>query len=244
MFRRSVILVGALGVVYAAVRLWHLEDSCLWFDEIFSVHAAEHTWNSLFWFVAQDLIHPPLFYVVLKFWIGLGGESVYWLRLLPVAFSVLAVAPFLYLCRELKLPREVTILALMFLAVNGSLIKYTQTVRMYSMLMFLSLLSMWLFARYFNRGKSFIWLVIANILLVYTHYFGWLVIGSEVIALLIFQRIKWRRMVTMVAIVFASFLPWIIAVWRAASGGSEVGQNIGWMSRPKLYEMMTFLFDL
>src|SRR6185436_12668046 len=108
---------------------------------------------------------------------------------LPVAFSVLALVPFLYLCRELKQPREVTMLALTFLAVNGSLIKYAQELRMYSMLMFMTLLSMWLFARYFNRGKSFVWLVIANVLLVYTHYFGWLVIGSEVVALLIFQHI-------------------------------------------------------
>src|SRR5690242_11813293 len=133
MSRTLTIMFGAVAVLYIAVRLWHLDASCLWFDEIFSVHAAEHEWNSLLWFVAQDLIHPPLFYAVLKGWIAVGGESVFWLRLLPVLFSAFAIVPFLYLCRELKLSDGVTLLALTMLAVNGSLIKYTQTLRMYTM---------------------------------------------------------------------------------------------------------------
>src|SRR6478752_686098 len=158
MTRTFKIMIGAAAILYVAFRVWHLDASCLWFDELFSVHAAEHTWNSLVWFVAQDLIHPPLFYAVLKVWIGIGGESLLWLRLLPVLFSALALIPFLYLCRELKLSNAVTLLALILLTVNGSLIKYTQTLRMYTMLMFLSIVSLWLFARYFNRGKSFAWL--------------------------------------------------------------------------------------
>jgi len=237
-------MFGAVAILYVAVRMWHLDESCLWFDELFSVHAAEHTWNSLFWFVAEDLIHPPLFYAVLKVWIGIGGESVFWLRLLPVFFSTLALVPFSYLCKELKLSNSVTLLALVLLAVNGSLIKYTQTLRMYTMLMFLSLVSLWLFARYFNRGKSFAWLLIVNLLLIYTHYFGWLVVGAEIVALLAFQLIKWRRMLTMVGVLVAAFVPWMIAVLKAADAGSDVGQNISWMAKPRLREMLTFIFDL
>ena len=244
MLKKPWILTAILTGVYVAARIWRLTDSCLWFDEIFSVHAAEHSWDAIWWFVAQDLIHPPLFYVVLKLWISAGGESVLWLRLLPVLFSVFAVIPFIYLCRELKLPPAVKMIALAMLALNGSLIKYTQTVRMYSMLMFLAVLSTWLFARYFYRGKSFVPLVIVNLLLVYTHYFGWLVIGAEVLTILLFQRIKWRRALVMSAILIAGFVPWIIAIWRAAAAGSQVGQNIGWMSRPGGPEMLTFLFDL
>ncbi|MEP7147706.1 MAG: glycosyltransferase family 39 protein [Acidobacteriota bacterium] len=242
--RTFTVLAIALCLVYVLIRMWHLTDSCLWFDEIFSVHAAEHSWESLFGFVAQDLIHPPLFYATLKLWIEIGGESLLWLRLLPVLFSALALIPFVYLCRELKFTNSVILLSLAILTVNGSLIKYTQTLRMYSMLMFLSLFSIWLFARYFNRGKSFVPLLIVNLLLIYTHYFGWLVIGAEVAALLIFQTIKWRRMVTMLGVLIVSFIPWMLAVTGAARSGSDVGQNIGWMARPGIHEMMTFIFDL
>lgn len=244
MTRTSKIMFGGLAVLYVAIRIWHLTDSCLWFDEIFSVHAAEHPWGSLFKFVAQDLIHPPLFYAALKLWIGVGGESLLWLRMLPVVFSALALVPFAYLCKELKFSNSTMLIALAFVAVNGSLIKYTQTLRMYSMLMFLSLLSIWLFARYFNRGKSFVPLLIVNLLLIYTHYFGWLVIGSEIAAILILQLIKWRRMVTMAVVLLVGFVPWIWAVLQAASSGSDVGQNISWMARPGMREMLAFLFDL
>ncbi len=243
MSKRTGILIGLI-LLYTAVRLWGLADACIWFDEIFSIHAAEHNWAGMYRFVAQDLVHPPLFYALLKVWIGLGGEGVFWLRLLPVVFSIAAIVPFLYLCRELKLAPSVVWLALLLFAVNGSLIKYTQTLRMYSLLMLLSLTSIWLFARYFNRGKSWIWLVIVNLLLVYTQYFGWMVVGAEVLTILIFQRIKIARAFGMAGIVFASFVPWLIAVWNAARQGSDIGQNIAWQPRPGLREVFEFLLDL
>lgn len=231
-------------MVYIAVRVWGLTDSCLWFDEIFGVHAAEHAWGDLFWFVAQDLIHPPLIYVLLKFWMAIGGDGLMWLRLFPVFFAVLSIAPFLYLCRELKLGRLTMIVAFVLFAVNGSLIKYAQEVRMYSLLLFLSLVSIWLFTRFFIKGKSFAALILVNILLVYAHYFGWLVVGAEVFAILFFQRIKIRQTLLMFAITFVSFVPWMIAVYRAASSGSSLGQNIGWIERPGISAIFTFIFDL
>src|ERR1043166_1224195 len=101
-FAATVIVVA----VYIATRFWNLTASCLWFDEIFSVHATEHSWNTLFSFVVADLIHPPLSYMLLKVWITAGGESLLWLRLFPVTFAILALVPFLLLCRELKLSRS------------------------------------------------------------------------------------------------------------------------------------------
>ena len=80
-------------IIYIALRFWRLTDSCLWFDEIFSVHAASMAWKDLFWFVAQDLIHPPFFYVLLKIWIAIGGEGLFWLRFFPVFFAIIAGFP-------------------------------------------------------------------------------------------------------------------------------------------------------
>ena len=233
-----------LVAFYVAIRWWNLSASCLWFDEIFSIHAAEHSWNTLLSFVALDLIHPPLFYMLLKLWIGLGGESLAWLRMLPAFLSIASLVPLILFLRELKQRVQVQLICMLLLTVNGALLKYSLEVRMYSLLMCLSLFSMWLFARYFIKGKSFIPLVIVNILLVYTHYFGWFVVLSEVAAILIYQRIKWRRILAMFAITFASFVPWVIAIWQAATSGSELGQNIGWMSRPGAREITTFILNV
>ena len=238
-----------VATIYIAVRFWNLTAACLWFDEIFSVHAAEHSWNSILDFVALDLIHPPLFYLILKVWIAVGGESLVWMRSLPVVFSVVAIVPFLLLCREIKLSYWTSLLAFLLIAVNGSLIKYAQEVRMYSMLMWLSLFSIWLFVRYIRAGKGIAALTIVNILLVYTHYFGWFVLLVEAIVLAytayarsssIFN--KRQRSLTTIAVVagvpFVCFIPWLLAVISAAASGSEVGQNIGWMLRPGLSEIV------
>src|SRR5215213_3971742 len=236
--------VGLAFAIYAGLRFWNLTASCLWFDEIFSVHAAAHDWQTIFQFVAQDLIHPPLFYVLLKIWIAAGGESLVWLRFFPVLFSILAVVPFLLLCRDLNLRLRFIVLALTFFAVNGSLIKYAQEIRMYSLLLFFALVSYWLFVRFLNTEKGFPVLLIVNVLLVYTHYFGWFVVFSEVIAVAVLQREKLKRILLMLGAVFLSFMPWIYALRQAAKINADVGQNIGWMRKPNLRAILQFVYDL
>jgi len=233
----------ALIVLYIAVRIWRLNDSCLWFDEIFSVHAAEHSWLGLFSFAAADLIHPPLFYILLKTWILLGGESLLWLRLLPAFISFVAVIPFLLLCREFLPRRSATLFAFLLFAVDGSLIKYSQEVRMYSLLMCLGLFSIWLLCRWRYEGKGIILLTIVNTLLVYTHYAGWLIIGSEFLVVLFFQRELLKRFCCIAGIAVAVFVPWLIAVWRASVRG-DLAENIGWVERPGPASLLQFLLNL
>ncbi|MGI8811290.1 MAG: glycosyltransferase family 39 protein [Pyrinomonadaceae bacterium] len=236
--------LALIAFVYVLLRFQGLTDSCLWFDEIFGVHAAEHSFGEMLWFVAQDLIHPPLFYVLLKGWIATGGESLFWLRSFSVFFSLAALAPFLLLCKELKLSYPARITALVFLATNGSLIKYAQEARMYGLLFFLSLVSTWLFARFFFRGKNVWILTLVNILLVYTHYFGWLVVASEIAAILIFQRMKIRNVLIMGVVAAACYVPWFWAIAHAVADGSNVTQNIGWIERPGAAAFLDLIFDL
>lgn len=238
------VILSALAVVYVALRFWHLTDSCLWFDELFGVHAANLGWGEMLWFAAQDLIHPPLFYILLKVWVGIGGETLFWLRLFPVVFSVLALFAFYQFCKQLKLPYLAIAIAFAFFACNGALIKYAQEVRMYSLMLFLGIVSMWLFTRFLHLGKNIWLLTICNILLVYTHYFGWFVVVSEIAAILILQRIKIRQILMMFGICLLSFAPWIFAIFRAAQINSDLSQNIGWIQKPNLYVIVQFILDL
>ncbi len=242
--KTRVLIIALICLVYVSLRVWNLTDSCLWFDEIFGVHAAEMPLPNLIWFAAQDLIHPPLFYVLLKIWIAVFSESLFSLRFFPVFFSTLAVVPFILLCRQLKLSFAVIAIALTFFAANGSLIKYAQEVRMYSLFLCVGLFSMWLFARFLNSGKGFFLLIIVNVLVVYSHYFGWLIVASEVLAALILAREKLKQIVLMLITVALSFAPWIRLVWQAAQINSDVGQNIGWMTKPNFTAVFRFVFDL
>lgn len=238
------IIFALVCVAFVALRFWNLTTSCLWFDEIFSVHAATMDFQNLVWFIAQDLIHPPLFYVLLKIWITIGGESLFWLRFFSVFFSIISIIPLVFLCRELKMNYSTISLALFFLATNGCLIKYAQEVRMYSPFLFFALCSMWLFTRFLHLGKNIWILTIINVLLVYTHYFGWLVVLGEITAIIVLQRIKIRQMLIMFGVLLAGFAPWIFAVWKASEINANLGQNIGWIAKPNLATIFQFLFDL
>ena len=238
------IIIFVICLAYILLRFWHLTDSCLWFDEIFSVHAAEMDWQNLFKFVVRDLIHPPLFYIFLKIWISIGGDSLFWLRFFPVLFSVLALFPFLLLCRQLKLKTSAIAFAFVIFAVNGNLIKYAQEVRMYSVLLCLSLFSLWIFVRYLNVGKGVWWLTTVNVLLVHTQYFGWFLIFAEVLTLLYLQRVKIGQILTMFGLTAAGFIPWTIVVWRAARTNANVSQNLSWASKPDLLTLIRFFFNL
>lgn len=233
------IALAVLLILYIAFRLWRLTAMCLWFDEIFSVHAARHGFTSIFSFVAQDLIHPPLFYLMLKFWMLIGGESLLWIRLFPVLFSCIAVIPFWLLCKELRLSIQTTALAFLFLAVNGSLIKYAQEVRMYSPLFCLSLFSLWLFVKFFNslEHKTLIALSIINLLLVYTHYFGWLIVLTEIIFFALYGKNKRKEFFFSCVALALTFAPWAFVVIKASNANAGLQQNIGWATKPNLQSL-------
>ncbi len=238
----GVLLTAALVALYVAARAWRLTATCLWFDELFSVHAARHTWGGLWRFVAADLIHPPLFYALLKVWTAAGGESLAWLRLFPLVAAVAAVVPLLLLARELKLGTAATNVALLVAAANGYLVKYAQEVRMYGLLLLLTLTSLWLFARLLNRtGKArglLLALFCVNLLLVYTHYYGWLVVACEAAFLAFRERRRLGPFMLTAAGLAVAYVPWVVACAGAAGAGGGLAQNIGWIGRPGPNELV------
>jgi uncharacterized membrane protein len=237
----SIVIFALIVTLLTGARLWGLTATCLWFDEVFSVHAAKHEWTELFRFVAADIIHPPLFYVLLKVWIGIGGESLLWLRLFPFVTSIVVIVPFLFLCRELRLARMETGLALLLISVNGYLIKYAQEVRMYTLLLFFTVCSLWLFIKFFNANpdrKHLGFLSAINLLLIYTHYYGWLIVAAQLVFLIFWARRRLTDFLISVAVLLLCFSPWVYAVTQASGTGKGLAQNIGWVARPRVSDVV------
>lgn len=237
-----------LVLLYVALRLWRLGDYGLDTDEVFSLQAARLNWSGLISFIVKDLVHPPFFYLLLKVWSGIGGESLWWLRLFPALTAIGALVPFWFLCRQLNLRAAEMNLALALMAVNAYLIGYAQYLRMYSLLLFLSLCSFWLFARFFNSGagagSKLLLLFAINLLLVYTHYYGLIIIGLEFLFLLLWGRSKLLAYTISAAIIGLAFIPWIYAVSQAAKLKRGLTQNLDWITRPHLPDLMWFYATL
>jgi mannosyltransferase len=67
----------------------------MWLDETFSVWLASHSVvDMLQWIVKIDQ-HPPLYYLLLHYWIALNGDTPYNVRLLSVLFGA-GTIPIIY----------------------------------------------------------------------------------------------------------------------------------------------------
>jgi hypothetical protein len=237
-----------ISVLYVALRFWQLTAYDLAHDEVFSLQAARLGWRDLVSFVAADVVHPPLFYAVLKLWIGVGGESLLWLKLLPALTATAALVPFYLLCRELRLGRAETATAFFLAAVNAYLVYYAEELRMYSQLLLLTLCSVWLFFRFVHaRGTSLgplVALFAVNLLLVYTQYFGWLVVAAEGVYLLVWHRRRLAAFLASAGVLALCFAPWAYLAARALVARRGLAENLDWVPRPGLSDVAWYYVTL
>jgi uncharacterized membrane protein len=236
------LVVTSLVILFVALRLRHITSYSLWGGEAFTLIGAQKSWSDMIAYVAADIVHPPLVYILLKLWITAGGESLLWLKLFPVLSGVAVIVPFLLLCRELKLGLPATSLALLMVAVNGYLIHYTQELRMYSLFMFLALCAFWLFIRFYHSPgfptRQLLLLTAVNLLALYTHYYGWVVVGLKFLFLLLWQRQRVVAFSYTVLFLLICFAPWayLVAGEVRSLGGLE--QNLDWIPKPRLANLL------
>jgi len=235
------------AAIFIAARLWHLTTYGIFGDEVFTFWTSAQGWRGLLSSVVGDVVHPPLFYVLLKVWIGLGGESVLWLKLLPVLISVLTLIPFVLLCRELRLGSGPMNLALWLIAVNGFLINHGQELRMYSLLLLLTVTSLWLFAKLINGetriGTTQAFLCGVNLLMVFTQYFGWIIVALELVFLVVWKRERLRGFAIGVIFLALCFSPWVWFVAKAAHANPS-RLDFVWNRPPPASELVGFYGNL
>ena len=246
---RSWIFFLFVVLLFLASRIYGLIDFSLWTDEIFSLKTASLPWSDMLQRLIIDKVHPPLFYVLLKIWITVGGQSLLWLKLFSFFIAAASVIPFYLLCRELNLSAGAMNIALLLASVNGYLIYYAQEVRMYGLLYFFTIVSSWLFVGYVNRAREIDkrWLVLlfaANLLLIYTHYFGWLVVGVENLFLLFLNRRKfWWFSLSTIGL-GVCFSPWVYLVVRAVLMKEGPINGLDWIERPSAHSIISFFANL
>ncbi len=132
------------------------------------------------------------------------------------------------------------------LAVNGYTIYYAQHLRMYALLETLGFCSLWLFVRYLKRGdaRSLAALAAANVLLVYAHYYGWLLIVTELAVALFAARRRLARLAAVAVGCGILFVPWAWTAYQATAAKGGLKSNLVWIQRPSLNDLMWFYVDL
>ena len=243
--RPAVDLVLVAGIaIYIGIRALHLLRWDLWFDELFGIGLGYLGWGQLLARAVADQTNPPLFYLLLKGWMGLGAVGPFKLRLLPFLIGVAELSPILRLLRLLRLPRGTRLTVLLLAAVSPLLVFYAVEIRAYTLVSLLTTAAMaetWLLAGAgkLDRGAA-VRLAVLNILLPLTHYYGWFTIAAEVGALLWWRRDRWPIAAVIVAPAILAFAPWAAAVVAVAHASHTVAPTIRWIARPNLASLDDF----
>jgi 4-amino-4-deoxy-L-arabinose transferase-like glycosyltransferase len=205
----------------------------LWFDEICSAEIIRQwPWAELIELLRHDS-GPPLYYVVLHYWVGLGGEGEGSLRALSGIFYLGSVVFTGLLARRFYGgDTNAGWWAAFLYAMSAMAIRHAQTARPYALAGLLVALSTWLLVRLLDKGgRSWpAWAGYAVVILIglYTHYiFLFAVLGQ---CALVVTRYGWemlgRMAVTGVGISLG-YLPWLpILMEQSRNGG------VDWMDRP------------
>ena len=201
-------------------------------DEIFSVNAANSSWQHLLSTVAADKSHPPLHYALLKTWMAAGPDKESWFRLLSVLFGSGLLVITIFICSHIALGRTDTALILILFAVNEDLIFYAHHTRMFALLEFFAAVWFLAFIRFIQTPLSrwnTVLLTMAGILTVYSHYWGWFLAVPQILIIAFGRREKLGALAVSIGAIAVSFVPWAVAVALHAPPHDSAMEQIKWM---------------
>jgi hypothetical protein len=225
-------VAGVVALVVAGIALRFVSVGPLWLDEAQSVSIASGPLHLLPHALRSDGA-PPLWYVLLHGWIQLFGDSTYSVRLMATIPAVASLPLAERLGRRLG-GRDVGRTSLILMATSPFAIRYAVEARMYSLLLFLSLLgahAVLSVHRSSRPARPAAALAAVTCLLLYTHYYAiWLglVFGAGELWRAVRghdERARWAVGALLVGLI--GFVPWLpILFFQAAHTGAP------WLAPP------------
>ncbi len=209
-----IVPIGIGLALVAGVVLRFFAQSELWLDEALTVNIASVPLGDLVDTLRRDG-SPPLFYVLLHFWIDIFGDGNAAVRSLSGVFGLAALPAMWFTARRLG-GRALAWIALLLLALSPFAIRYSNEARPYSLQILLVLLGTLAMRRAFERPSvaRLAVIVLLTGLLLYDAYWS-LYLVVVVGAYLVFRSVRdpdpraARRVLVAVAIGCATFLPWV-----------------------------------
>ena len=179
--------------------------------------------------------HPPLYYVIARFWAECFGSSVTAMRSLPAFISLLAFPVIYWLCLELFSSSMIGWMAVALFAISPIYVRYAQEARPYSLWIVITLLSCLAILRATRRKTKLSWGIytLTTIAGLYCHLLSSFVLLGQGIYVLAIERFKLSK--NLVFYLFSclttlvSLIPWFWVIWlnRAA-----LTQTTDWMKQP------------
>lgn len=175
------ISVGILTILYQI----HFDD--LWFDEMNSFYVADPslTFNETkLRHNESDWHNPILFNFILKCYLNLVGYDPLLARYVPFIFGSLSLFMFGLISYQVKKDNSF-LLTTLLACLSIYIIKYSQELRPYSLLLFLSVLNIFFYIRLLNNSSrkvlNSLFFIVFSVLNYSTHPFGLIILFSQIV---------------------------------------------------------------
>jgi mannosyltransferase len=187
--------------------------------------------------------NPPLYFVILHFWINFFGIGAISVRFLPMLFGSLAVY-FIYKIGKKYINTFAAIGASLLYTFSNENIGQAHDTRVYTLFVLLTAASMYFYCSMIDaekKRKYMVGLTIANTLLMYSHFLSIFVLLTQAICALFLNPLRkhiFKKYILSSCIVFICYLPYlytfILRFHIAVNGGL-------WTPRPEISNLFSFL---
>lgn len=235
-----------LFVLCCAIRLFCITAQDICIDEPFSIYHAQGSLADIIHFL-KPTNNPPLFEIILHYWIKFFGISPFSVRLLPVIFGSLAVI-FIYKIGAKFFSLAVGVCASLLYCFSTHAIYYAHDCRTYTLFLFLCTASVYYFLRLISgkdlKSNLTAW-VFASVLLIFSHYFGLILLFVQFISMLFFARAQMKTVLIGFVLVALFYSPQLFILINrflfSTSEGTWVKEPVGIES---IYDMFRIFSNM
>ncbi len=243
--------VWILTLTGLLLRLYGLKDESLWLDESVSAEVSMLSIHELFDFAISRDVHPPLYYIILHYWVLFFGNSEVALRLPSVVFSTGSI-PIFYFFSKNVFNQRIAGIATTLLVCSPIYIYYAQEARTYSFFIFCTLGSLYFLHLILIRKKIALSTVTAYILFtcafLYQHVYGIFFFAAQLTFIGIsfsfsnfsLKTKQLRLLIIAFLVIFIIYSPWIgILITQVNKVNSGY-----WIQEPEFRNLISSLFQL
>lgn len=196
--KNTTLLSTIILLVFAVIiKGWNISETTIGTDECFSLYNAQLSVKEIVTWLFKGN-NPPLWEVLLHFWIKVFGISEFSIRTLSLLFNVATVIPIIYIGERFIGKNAGHYTALLFIFSSFSLF-LAHEARVYSLIGFLVAWSVYFFLDIVHKNKSkssWVGLTVVNGLILYSHYMAyWIPLMEGIIILLMFRGLTKKYLI-------------------------------------------------
>lgn len=219
------------------IKIVYINSRDIALDEPFTIYYAQTNISTIIDMLYNEN-NPPFHFLFLHFWIKLFGIGAFSVRLPSLIFSSLT-AVVIYKIGNKFFNSLTGIAAALIFTFSTMQLFFAHEARVYSLFVLLTSLSLYYYLKIAEHPKfksNYFALFIFNLILIYSHYFGFFVIFIEMLCLIYLPNRK--ELIKPFLILFLalalSYIPNLFIFWHRFSTST---QNGTWVSAPAITEL-------